>query len=67
MIASGEVVDYYLNLLPGVLASHARKRLSLVSPLDGSSRPLTDKLLERPRLLAHIRSLIADPMRADTD
>jgi len=60
----GEVVDYYLNLLPGVLASHARKRLSLVSPLDGSSRPLTDKLLERPRLLAHIRSLIADPMRA---
>jgi hypothetical protein len=59
-----EVVDYYLDLLPGVLASHARKRLFLVSPLDGSSRPLTDKLLERPRLLAQIRSLIADPMRA---
>jgi hypothetical protein len=59
-----EVIEYYLDLLPGVLASHARKRLFLVSPLDGSSRPLTDKLLERPRLLAHIRSLVADPMRA---
>jgi hypothetical protein len=59
-----EVVDYYLDLLPGVLSSHARQRLFLVSPLDGSSRPLSQKLLERPRLLAQIRSLIADPDRA---
>ena len=36
-----EIIDYYLDLLPGVLASHAKKRLFLVSPLDGSSRPLT--------------------------
>src|SRR5580765_8607871 len=27
------VVDYYLDLLPGVIPSHARKRLYLVSPL----------------------------------
>ena len=59
-----DVVDYYLDLLPGVLASHAKKRLFLVSPLDGSSRPLTQKLLERPRLIQHIRSLIPDPDRA---
>lgn len=59
-----EVVDYYLDLLPGVLSSHARQRLFLVSPLDGSSRPLSQKLLERPRLLARIRSLIPDPDRA---
>jgi PGM1 C-terminal domain len=59
-----EVIEYYLDLLPGVLASHARKRLFLVSPLDGSSEPLTRKLLARPRLIRHLRSLIADPDRA---
>jgi hypothetical protein len=52
------IVDYYLDLLPGVIASHARKRLFLVAPLDASSRPLSLKLLERPRLIEHIRSLI---------
>lgn len=59
-----EVVDYYLGLLPGVIASHAKKRLFLISPLDGSAQPLTAKLLERPRLLQQIRSLILDPDRA---
>lgn len=59
-----EVVDYYLHLLPGVIASHARKRLFLVSPLDGSSQPLSLKILMRPNLVRHIRSLILDPDRA---
>jgi hypothetical protein len=39
-------------------------RLFLVSPLDGSSQPLTEKLLARPRLVAKIRSLIPNPDRA---
>jgi hypothetical protein len=36
----------------------------LLSPLDASVRPLSDKLLERPRLIERIRSLISDPDRA---
>jgi len=58
------IIDYYLDLLPGVIPSHARQRLFLPSPMDGSARPLSDKLLERPRLIERIRSLIMDPDRA---
>lgn len=58
------VVDYYLHLLPGVIPSQARKRLFLVSTLDRGLRPLTEKLLERPRLLRQLRELIGDPNRA---
>lgn len=58
------IIDYYLDLLPGVLASHARKRLFLVAPMDGTPRPLSEKVLERPALLERIRSLIIDPNRA---
>jgi hypothetical protein len=58
------IVDYYLDLMPGVIGSHARRRLFLVSPLDASPRPLALKLLERPRLIERIRGLILDPDRA---
>ena len=58
------IIDYYLDLLPGVIPSHARQRLFLPSPMDGSVRPLSEKLLERPRLIERIRSLIIDPDRA---
>src|SRR5216684_9159297 len=58
------IIDYYLDLLPGVIPSHVRPRLFLLSPLDGSVRPLSQKLLERPRLIERIRSLISDPDRA---
>ena len=58
------IIDYYLDLLPGVIPSHARPRLFLPSPLDGSVRSLSEKLLERPRLIERIRSLIMDPDRA---
>ena len=58
------VIDYYLDLLPGVISSHARRRLHLVTPEDSSPRPLSIKLLERPRLLEQIGSLIRDRSRA---
>jgi hypothetical protein len=58
------VIGYYLALLPGVIPSQARPRLFTVPVLDGTSRPLSLKLLERPRLLERIRALIPDPDRA---
>src|SRR6185437_6314040 len=54
------IVDYYLSLLPGVNPRHARARLKLVSVGDGSPSSLTAKLLERPHILAAIRTLIPD-------
>jgi hypothetical protein len=58
------IIEYYLDLLPGVISSHARHRLYLISPMDGSVRPLSDKLLARPRLIERIRSLIMNADRA---
>jgi hypothetical protein len=58
------VVEYYLGLLPGIIPSHARARLFTVPVLDGTPRPLSVKLLERPRLIERIRALIPDPARA---
>jgi pheganomycin biosynthesis PGM1-like protein len=58
------IIDYYLSILPGVVTGNARKRLFLVSPLDASARPLSAKLLERPRLIENIKSLIQDPQLA---
>ena len=54
------IVEYYLALLPGVIPSHALRRLSLVSVNDSSARPLSQKLLERPRLLRRIGELVPD-------
>lgn len=58
------VIDYYLNLLPGVIPSQARPRLFLLSPLDGAAAPLTQKVLERPRFIEQLRMLIPNPDRA---
>src|SRR5436853_6179407 len=54
------IIDYYLDLLPGVIPSHARPRLFLPSPLYGSARSLSDKLLTLPRLIESIPLLIMD-------
>ncbi|MFN2543237.1 MAG: peptide ligase PGM1-related protein [Actinomycetota bacterium] len=58
------IVEYYLDLLPGIIPSHARPRLHLLSTYDAGPASLTEKILARPRLIERIRSLIADPDRA---
>lgn len=49
------IIDYYLQLLPGIPFSHARQRLLLLSTYDASFKPLTEKILLRPRLVDRIR------------
>jgi len=55
-----DVVDYYLQLLDSVSASHARRRLKMVSVFDSSARPLSEKILERPNLLKRLKKFIGD-------
>lgn len=59
-----EIIDYYMDLLPGVIQSNARKRLFFVSPMEARFRPLSRKLLDRPQVLDEIRNLISDKDRA---
>lgn len=59
-----EIVDYYIGLLRGVPPSSARSRLLLIGLADGSPRPLTRKILERPRVIRRIREAVGDPRRA---
>ncbi len=52
------VIDYYLQLLPGIPFSHARDRLLMLSTYDSSLKSLSQKVLERPRLLHQIRCAV---------
>jgi hypothetical protein len=52
------IIDYYLQLLPGIPFSHARDRLLLLSTYDASLKPLSQKILERPRLMERIRQAL---------
>jgi PGM1 C-terminal domain len=55
------IVDYYLSLLPRRIRAHARSRLSLIAVGDSARRPLSEKLLARPKVLERIRRGIRDP------
>jgi hypothetical protein len=59
-----DIIDYYFDLMPGVIGSHARKRLFFVSPMEATDRPVSAKILDRPRLVERIRDLIIDTDRA---
>ncbi len=60
----GEILEYYLQHLPGMPLSRARQRLQVVCLYDAGPKPLTLKLLERPRVLEKMRRFIGDPNRA---
>jgi hypothetical protein len=59
-----DVVDYYLQMLHGMPGTLARRRLTMLCVWDGSAKPLTEKILERPLLLRRIQRLAGPPDRA---
>src|SRR5215470_5890827 len=52
------IIDYYLHLLPGITGYHAAQRLTMLSCYDSSPISLTEKILQRKRLLARIKKSI---------
>ena len=54
------IIDYYLHLLPGITGFHAQKRLHILNCYDASLKSLTEKILERPRLIERIKQVIPD-------
>jgi len=55
------MVDYYVGLIPNADRSDLRSRIVTLSVGDWSARPLTEKILERPRLIERIRAALPDP------
>ena len=55
------IVDYFFGLVPELDTPEARSRFHVVSLVDGTNRPLSAKLLERPGAIERIKRLIADP------
>jgi PGM1 C-terminal domain len=58
------IVDYYLQLLPGIPHEHARARLTLLAAHDTSTVSLTRKILARPRLIERVRNALGDAQLA---
>lgn len=52
------IIDYYLHLLSGITGHHARQRLHFFSCYDASNLSLTEKILQRPRLIKRIKEAI---------
>jgi hypothetical protein len=57
-------IDYYMSLLPPSMRLSARTRLRLVSLGEDGPRPLSEKLLERPRVLEQIQRTLGNPNAA---
>jgi len=59
-----EILEYYLQHLPGVPLGRARERLLVLCLYDAGPKALTRKILERPRVMERIRRWIGDPRKA---
>ena len=53
-----EVLEYYRSLVPADVAARMRAKVHVVAVDDPSPRPLAEKLLDRPDLLAEVRRLV---------
>ena len=51
-------VDYMLSLVSGIPTEHMRRRLTVISLYDSSLIPLSEKILQRPRVIERIKHLI---------
>jgi PGM1 C-terminal domain len=58
------LIDYWFRLVPRLDHEEARRRGTFISLSDSSARPLTAKMVERPRLLERIRRTIVAPERS---
>lgn len=58
------LVNYFLELVPGVDLDDVRQRLTFISLSDPTPRPLTEKVLSRPSTIERIRRAVADTDRA---
>lgn len=54
------IIDYYLHLLPGITGYHSKQRLTLISCFDASKKSLTEKILDRPRVIERIKKSIPE-------
>jgi hypothetical protein len=52
------IIDYYLHFTSGITSMHANRRLTMISCYDASPVSLTEKILQRPRLLDRIKKSI---------
>ena len=54
------IIEYFLQLVPVAERESARRRSTLIEVQDGTNRSVAAKLLDRPDLLARIRSVVGD-------
>lgn len=51
-------IDYMLSLVSGIPTEHMRRRLTVLPLYDSTLTPLSEKILQRPRVIDRIRHLI---------